>query len=127
MLAAAGGPGIHPDAVSRPTERLRWDNDMQNYRADLEKVDRFFLEILENRLTPEQIQQTAGSFFGVQGPWYTVGWKMAVTIEKRYGRDRLIECMCDPRVLLTTYNQAFADRGDRGEESPALVNILKKP
>jgi hypothetical protein len=46
------------------------------------------------------------SFFGTQGPWHTVGWKMAVTIEVVYGRTRLIDCMCDQRRLLSTYNEA---------------------
>ncbi|HYO91211.1 MAG TPA: DUF5700 domain-containing putative Zn-dependent protease, partial [Pyrinomonadaceae bacterium] len=35
-------------------------------------------------------------------------WKMAVVIEKRYGRKRLIECLCDQRKLLSTYNSAAA-------------------
>lgn len=62
--------------------------------------------MLHNRLTEEETQQKAFSFFGVQGPWYTVGWKMAVTIERRYGRAKLIACMCDQRKLLATYNSA---------------------
>jgi hypothetical protein len=129
MLAAAGGPDVHPHAVSGPAERARWDNDMRNFNADVKKVDRFFLDILENTLSPDQIQETAGSFFGIQGPWYTVGWKMAVTIERRYGRPRLIECLCDPRALLTTYNQAVAGRGAAAGESqtlwsPALIKAM---
>jgi hypothetical protein len=35
------------------------------------------------------------SFFGVQRPWYTVGWQMAVVIEKTMGQDVLIASMCD--------------------------------
>lgn len=123
MLAAAGGPGVHPHAVSRPAERARWDNDMRNFSTDLKNVDRFFLDILEGKLTPGQIQETAESFFGVQGPWYTVGWRMAVTIEDRYGRNALIGCICDPRLLLSTYNKAAADdAGDPGKP-PALWSL----
>jgi len=29
MLAAAGGPAIHPHAVSSPEERARWDKDVR--------------------------------------------------------------------------------------------------
>ena len=44
------------------------------------------------------------SFFGNPGPWYTVGWRMTVTIERRYGRPRLIDCIAEDRLLLPTYN-----------------------
>lgn len=106
MLAAAGGPDVHPHAVSGAEERARWDKDVANFDEDLKKVEQFFLDILENKLTEDQIQKTAYSFFGVQGPWYTVGWKMSVVIEKTFGRAKLIECFCDQRKLLATYNEA---------------------
>ena len=48
-------------------------------------------------------------FFGVQGPWYTVGYKMAVTIEQVEGRDGLITSICDPVELLRAYNRTAAD------------------
>lgn len=60
------------------------------------------------------------SFFGVQGPWYTVGWRMAVLIEKTYGRAKLIECMCDQRLLLPTYNRAAAKYNRRSSKPLAL-------
>jgi hypothetical protein len=112
MLAAAGGPDIHPHAVSKPDVRARWDRDMMNFNQDLKKVERFFLDVLDNKLNEEQIRDTAFSFFGIQGPWYTVGWKMAVTIEKQFGRAKLIDCLCDPRALLPAYNKA-ADEHNR--------------
>jgi hypothetical protein len=33
---------------------------------------------------------------------------MSVVIERAYGRTKLIECICDQRKLLPTYNQAAA-------------------
>jgi hypothetical protein len=108
MLAAAGGPDIHPHAVSSPEERARWDKDAANFNDDLKKVETFFLKILGDRLTKDEMQKTASSFFGVQGPWYTVGWKMSVLIEKTFGRAKLLECICDQRRLLSTYNKAAA-------------------
>jgi len=108
MLAAAGGPDVHPHAVSGADERARWDKDVANFDDELKKVEQFFLDILGNKLTEDQIQKTASSFFGIQGPWYTVGWKMSVVIEKSFGRARLIECFCDQRKLLATYNEAAA-------------------
>jgi len=108
MLAAAGGPDVHPHAVSDAEERARWDKDVANFDADLQKVEQFFLDVLGNKLTEDQIQKTAYSFFGIQGPWYTVGWKMSVVIEKTLGRARLIESFCDQGKLLETYNEAAA-------------------
>jgi hypothetical protein len=61
----------------------------------------------------------AAEFYGVQGPWYTVGWKMAVTVERRFGRAALIECLRDPRRLLARYNAAAGDSLARW--SPALL------
>ena len=106
MLAAAGGPDVHPHAVSDAEERARWDRDVANFNADLKKVEAFFVEVLQGKLTEEQINEKGFSFFGTQGPWYTVGWRMATLIEKTFGRAKLIECMCDQRLLLSTYNRA---------------------
>jgi hypothetical protein len=108
MLAAAGGPKVHPHAVSNAEERARWDRDVANFNTDLKTVERFFLDALAQRLTDDEIRQTAASFYGVQGPWYTVGWQMAVAIEQAFGRAKLLECMCDQRKLLPSYNQAAA-------------------
>src|SRR5437588_504443 len=106
MLAAAGGPDIHPHEYSKPEDRARWDRDIAKFNDDLKKVQQFFLDILSNKLSEEERTKTGFSFFGVQGPWYTVGWKMSVVVEKTYGRAKLIECICDQRKLLPIYNQA---------------------
>lgn len=106
MLAAAGGPNVHPHAVSSREERERWDKDVANIEEGMGKIQQFLLDMGEGKLTGDEIQKTGFSFFGVQGPWYTVGWKMAATIEKKLGRAKLIECFCDQRKLLQTYNEA---------------------
>lgn len=129
MLAAAGGPDVHPHAVSNPEDRARWDRDVANFNDDLKKVEQFFLDVGAGRLTDTQIQEKAGSFFGIQGPWYTVGWKMSVVIEKTFGRARLIECFCDQRKLLPTYNSAVAIYNQKNGEhlatwSPALLEAI---
>jgi hypothetical protein len=120
MLAAAGGPDIHPHAVSNPEDRARWDKDLGNFNDDLKKVEKFLLDVFEKKLTDEQIQQTGYSFFGTQGPWYTVGWRMSVLIEKTFGRAKLIECTCDQRKLFSTYNQA-AEKHHRTSREPLAV------
>jgi Putative zinc dependent peptidase (DUF5700) len=120
MLAAAGGPNTHPHKFSKPEDRARWDHDVLNFNSDLRTVEGFFTDILDNKLTEEQRQTTGYSFFGVQGPWYTVGWKMSVTIERAFGRKKLLECICDHRKLLTTYNQAAMKFNRRAKEPLAL-------
>lgn len=131
MLAAAGGPDIHPHAVSKPEDRARWDHDMANFNDDLKQVESFLNDILNGRLSEEQRQQAGFAFFGVQGPWYTVGWKMSVIIEKTYGRAVLIECICDHRKLLPTYNRAAAEYNQTARAplvlwSPSLLEAIAK-
>jgi hypothetical protein len=120
MLAAAGGPDVNPHAASPAEERARWDKDVRNFNDDLRSLERFFLDVLGGRLTGDEAEEKARTFYGTQGPWYTVGWKMAVVIEKTYGRRRLIECMCDVRVLLRTYNRAAVKINRRSHEGLAL-------
>lgn len=117
MLAAAGGPDIHPHAVSNNDERARWDKDIANFNDDLKKVEKFLLDVLDGRLTGEEATKAGFSFFGTQGPWYTVGWQMSVLIEKTYGRTALIESFCDQRKLLLTYNRA-AEKHNRKSRKP---------
>jgi hypothetical protein len=120
MLAAAGGPNVHPHSVSSDVDRVRWDRDVANFDNDLRTVEKFFLDVLANRLSEEQINETVATFFGEQGAWYTVGWKMCVVVEKTFGRRTLIEVMCDQRKLLPTYNRAAA-RFNRKKRKPLAL------
>ena len=122
MLAAAGGPDIDPHAASSPKEHARWDHDLTNFNGDLISVQQFFLDLIDKKLVDkDKINEKASSFFGdAQGAWYTVGYKMAVIVEKRYGRNVLIDCMLDPRELLARYNAAAKEINDRGHENLAL-------
>jgi hypothetical protein len=106
MLAAAGGPAAHPHAASPAADRARWDRDMARVGADLETLDRFFRDILERRITAEEADRRGFSYFGVQGPWYTVGYRMAATIERAFGRSELIRAFCETRGLPGTYSRA---------------------
>lgn len=110
MLAAAGGPTVHPHAASDPETRDRWDRSLARFDTDLKGIERFYLDVLDGALeTDGAIRERGFSFFGVdQGPWYTVGWRMAVTVEEILGRDALVGSLRDPRRLLAQYNQAAA-------------------
>jgi hypothetical protein len=129
MLAAAGGPDMHPHNFSKAEDRARWDRDVVNFNDDLRKVESFFNDVRAGKLSKEEEQTMAFSFFGVQGQWYTVGWKMAVTIEKAYGRARLIEAMCDQRKLLPMFNLAAAQANrSLSTWSPLIIEaITTKP
>lgn len=128
MLAAAGGPDIHPHALSAAADRDRWDHDVANVAADLPAVERFFLDVLDGRLTGDAIQNTGMTFFGVQGPWYTVGWKMAVVVEHAFGRGVVIDAVTDPRTLLVNYNRAVrAARLDLPVWSDRILSAVAAP
>ncbi|MEN6312277.1 MAG: DUF5700 domain-containing putative Zn-dependent protease, partial [Acidobacteriota bacterium] len=109
-----------------------WDRDMAKFNSDLKDVERFLIDILEERLkTENEISEKGSTFFGVQGPWYTVGYKMAVVVEKSFGRPRLIQDMSDPRRLLLDYNLAaetfnrdHKDKDALAVWSPALLKAL---
>jgi hypothetical protein len=131
MLAAAGGPDVDPHAASSPQEHARWDHDLANFNHDLASLQKFFLDVVDQKLVgKDKIDEKAYSFFGdAQGPWYTVGYKMAVIVEHRYGRKVLIDCMLDPRQLLARYNQAAKEINQHAPEklawwSPELLQKI---
>jgi hypothetical protein len=117
MLAAAGGPDIDPHAASSPKEHAHWEHDMGQFNDDLRTVNQFFLDILNAKFANnDAIGEKAGTFFGdAQGPWYTVGYKMSVMVERRFGRAALIGTMLDPRCLLVLYNRAATEQNTAGK------------
>jgi len=134
MLAAAGGTDADPHAASSPDEHARWEHDLANFNPDLSALQQFFIDIVDKKLTTkEKIDEKAYSFFGdAQGPWYTVGYEMAVIVEKRFGRKVLIDCMLDPRELLARYNQAATEINEHGPKklalwSPELLQKIRMP
>jgi hypothetical protein len=121
MLAAAGGPDVDPHAASSAKEHARWDHDLANFNPDLATLQQFFLDIISGKLSEQDARAKASTFFGdAQGPWYTVGYKMSVIVEKRFGRKVLIDCMLDPRELLARYNQA-AEELNKGGGTPLAL------
>lgn len=104
MLAAAGSPDIDPHKTSNAAEKERWNRDLANFDSDLREVDSFFRDLIAAKLTEKDARDRGMTFFGTQGPWYTVGYKMAAAVEKQFGRKALLDCMRDPRRLLATWN-----------------------
>jgi hypothetical protein len=129
MLAAAGSPLIHPHATDDDTIQARWDHDVANASADIDELSRFFVSVLDGRVTSaDSVRNQAFQYFGVQGPWYTVGWLMASTIERELGRDMLIRSLCEPTRFISLYNDAAKQANARGGTLPTwnaeLVNRL---
>jgi hypothetical protein len=130
MLAAAGAER-HPHWMDDADTRARWDGDMMNFNADLPAVQQAMEEILDGKLkTPAEIQARAAPFWGdAQGAWYTVGYEMAVLVERRFGRKAFNDCLLDPRKLLALYNQVAAEANAKGAKlalwSPAFLARLE--
>jgi hypothetical protein len=120
MLAAAGGADVHPHRDSPPADRARWDADVARFDDDLRTLDRFFLDVLDGRIDADEATRRAREFYGVQGPWYTVGWRMAATIEEELGRQRLVDVICDPPLVLAAYREAAEARARRTGMRPAV-------
>lgn len=107
MLAAAGGPDVHPHAEDSPADRAVWDAAMSHFPQDFATLQQFFTHIADGTLSGDAIPANGMTYFGeVQGPWYTGGYKMDVAIEHALGRTVLIDALCDKRTYLRTYNTA---------------------
>jgi hypothetical protein len=119
MLAAAGGPNVNPHWESDSADRARWDHDYAHVGDGMKQLSDFFDSVLTRRISaPDSVQAHAMSFFGVQGPWYTVGYLMARTVEVRDGREKLISVMCSPPKLLLSYQEAAQDANRTGAHLP---------
>lgn len=120
MVAAAGGSQFHPHADRTAKERKEWDANLAQYDQQFAELNALFLSILDGKAGDEAaLKQKLMGYFGVQGPWYTVGWKMAATIETQLGKERVIDAFCDSADLLAAYNEAAAlQNGAAGERLP---------
>lgn len=126
VLAAAGGPGPDPQAWAQGDVRADWAKGMAHQPEQFREVEAFFLSVCEGKTTGEQVLDKAREFYGIVGPWYTVGYTIATTIEAADGRDKLIECYRDPRLLLPTYNAAVDRLGKNLPRwSPELLKALR--
>jgi hypothetical protein len=120
VLAAAGGPTADPHAASSAQERARWERGMGWFNDDLPVVDRFFQDVLNGALAGNAVQDKGRSFYGLQGPWFTLGYKMSSMVEERFGRQALIDAALDPRCLLVLYNRTAAEQNSAGKPTLPL-------
>jgi hypothetical protein len=69
-------------------------------------LNQFFLETVHGDLRNDAVAHEGSIFFGYRGAWYTVGYRMAVTIERELGRPALVATLADPREFVARYNEA---------------------
>lgn len=125
MMAASGGPETHPHASSTPEVRAVWDASMLRFTTDFAEQDAFFLKVLTGEAGDDDaVSSKMRSYFGVQGPWYTVGWKMAEVIETGLGRSAVIDAFCRPGAVFATYNAAARQMNGRGADLPLWDEAL---
>ena len=105
MLAASGGADRHPSCHDLELKK-NWDKRMEFFEADFLRVNQFFADLLNHQYDEEEAMKRGLEMMGTQGPWYTVGWQVAVTIERVYGRQCLVECIANPTLLFATFNRA---------------------
>jgi hypothetical protein len=107
VLAAAGSPDIHPLADFSEPYRFVWDLEAKRFPANLDELNQFFLDTVHGDLLNDAVLHEGRIFFGYgDGPWYTVGYRMAVTIEREFGRSALVATFADPRRFVARYNEA---------------------
>lgn len=112
-------PDVHPHWEDSPKERAVWDAAMARYDSDFADLERFFGSIAGGSLKGDAIAAKGMTYFGTdQGPWYTVGYKMDVTIERQMGRAALVSALCDKRSYLATYNAAAQAANRTGANLP---------
>lgn len=117
--AASGGLHGHPYANAAPDVRAAWTSGIADYPGQFAQLQQFFDDVAEGKLKGDEIDKRGFQFFGLVGPWYTVGWRMAGVIEEELGRDALIDAFCDSATLLATYNRAADAHAKRtGEGLP---------
>jgi len=130
MLAAAGGPEIDPQAESQEAERAVWRRDLAHFDRDVERLGAFFSAIVRGELSDAERRTRGFTFINTddvpQGAFYTVGWKMAAEIERQKGRDVVIAAVCDPRILLTAYNEVAADAPGSSANPPWSRELIDR-
>jgi hypothetical protein len=114
VLAAADSTDLRPHWEDDAPTRARWDSDMMHFNEDLASLTQFFGDVLDGKLKGDAIEEKASTFFGYQGPWYTVGYEMAALVERRFGRKVFTDCLLDPRLLLVRYNEVAAEANKNG-------------
>ena len=127
VLAAAGSPDVPPMADFPERDRVLWDVEAERFPGNVDELNQFFLDTIHGDLRNDAVAHEGSIFFGYRGPWYSVGYRMAVTIERVLGRPALLATLADSREFVARYNEAAAKENARnGGHLPLFsAEILK--
>jgi hypothetical protein len=128
VLAAAGSPNVNPWADFSESYRLDWDRQFEHFAADLDELNTFFLDTVHGDLLNDAASHEARVLGGNGvGPWYMAGYRMAVTIERAFGRTALVATYADPRQFVARYNEAaVSENAKNGSQLPlSSAEILR--
>jgi hypothetical protein len=127
VLAAAGSPDVPPMADFPERDQVLWDLEAERFGANLDDLNQFFLDTVHGDLRNDAVAHEGAIFFGYRGPWYTVGYRMAVTIERELGRPALVATLADAREFVARYNEAAVNENAKnGGHLPLFTaEILK--
>lgn len=112
VLAAAGGPDGETHPFDDDEVRDNWARRLDSLDTDMAAFETFMDSVLTGRMTTAEAHRRVFRFItsdGVpQGPFYSLGWHMAATIERELGRETLVDGLCRPERLLLDYDVAAA-------------------
>jgi hypothetical protein len=110
VLAAAGGPSGATHARDQDELLIAWHNRVDSVEADMRTIESFLMGVRDGSIDEEEAQKRGMAFINSenipQGPFYTLGWFMAVSVEKELGRASVIESTCDHRKLISNYQRS---------------------
>jgi hypothetical protein len=134
VLAAAGGPDGPTHAPDDEPGIASWTARLDSLETDLRRVESFLMDVVEGRLQDTEIRKRGMAFVNSdavpQGPFYSLGWFMASTVERQMGREAVLEAVCDHGRLLTVYQRiATSESADSAENvlprwSPEVLKAL---
>ena len=123
VLAAGGGPDGSAHAAGQVDLRTAWQERLDNVEADMRQLEAFLIDVAEGRTGGEDARRRGMAFVSAegvpQGAFYSLGWFMAVVVERRLGREAVVAATCDHGRLLTDYQRiATTHPGERYGQSP---------
>ena len=95
---------------------MAWQERLNNLESDMRQLEAFLIDVAEGRTSGEDAQRRGMAFVSTegvpQGAYYSLGWFMAVVVERRLGRAAVVAATCDHGRLLSDYQRVATKRSD---------------
>ncbi len=130
VLAAAGGPEGEIHAPGQGDLGAAWRERIENLESDMRALEAFLIDVADGRTVGEEAQKRGMAFVSAedvpQGAFYSIGWFMAVAVERHLGREAVVAAVCDHGRLLTDYQRVARGRADSAlpSWSDRLLQVL---